>query len=69
MSRGGKRQGAGRPPAKHALRESQLQVGLTPELEACVDREVAKTGDSRAEVARRLMLAGAGKLRVGKRSD
>lgn len=61
MSRGGARDGAGRPAVKRSLRSNQLQVGLTPELDKYIDRQVAETGKSRAEVARLLMLAGMGK--------
>jgi hypothetical protein len=63
MSRGGARDGAGRPAVDGALRRSQVQVGLTPVLGKYVDKEAGRTGASKAEVIRQLMLAGIKALR------
>lgn len=67
MSRGGAREGAGRPQTDGALRRSQVQVGLTPVLERHVDKEAARTGASKAEVIRQLMMAGLNSIRGSKR--
>lgn len=67
MSRGGYREGAGRPQDDKALRRSQVQVGLTPVLAKHVDGEAKRTGASKAEVVRQLMIAGLNSIRGSKR--
>lgn len=54
MTRGGRRQGAGRPPAGEAKRV-RVSLTLPPELIAAADREAAARGLSRSEMLTRAL--------------
>ncbi len=66
MARGGKREGAGRPPVAGDERGRQIKVILTPEQEQAIDALAARLGGERKKAAaiRRALSVGIAALKA-----